>query len=169
MSAQPRMVVSDTGPLISLEKLSAGFEFIHRLYDKILIPSAVLREVAEGQFAQPEHYLAHYGLRDWVEVREPSVPVTIPQSDRLHDAELEAIRLALELHLPLLIEEAIGRRVAESLGTPFSGIAGQIVKAFRSKVIDRQEAISKLSQLSDVGRINRKIFLALLQIVDSTN
>lgn len=166
MSGQPRTVVSDTGPLISLEKLSGGFEFIHQLYDKILIPPPVLREVAEGQFAQPEQYLAYHRLQDWVEVREPSVPVTIPHCDRLHDAELQAIQLALELGLGLLIEETIGRRVAGSLGIAVSGIAGQVIKAFRSDIIDRQEAISKLTQLLNSGRINRKIFHALVQAVN---
>lgn len=88
MSAQQCMVVSDTGPLISLEKLSAGFEFIHQLYERIIIPTAVLLELAQARFAHPEQYLDYHRLQDWVEVRDPSVPVTIPHTDRLHDAEL---------------------------------------------------------------------------------
>ena len=50
--AQPtrpvRRVVSDTGPLISLERLTDGFAFIRRLYDQIVIPPAVLEEVGLG-------------------------------------------------------------------------------------------------------------------------
>lgn len=46
-----RHIVSNTGPLISLEKLNQGYAFIRRLYDKVLIPPAVLQEVAVGQFA----------------------------------------------------------------------------------------------------------------------
>jgi len=33
-----RETVSDTGPLITLEKLSDGYRFIRLLYDKIIIP-----------------------------------------------------------------------------------------------------------------------------------
>ena len=39
-----RTVVSDTGPLISLEKLTDGFGFIRLLYDTILISPTVLKE-----------------------------------------------------------------------------------------------------------------------------
>jgi predicted nucleic acid-binding protein len=43
----------------------------------------------------------------------------------------QAIQLALELALPLLIEEAVGRRVAQGMRIPISGIAGHVLKAFR--------------------------------------
>ena len=45
-----RQIVSNTGPLISLEKLNQGYDFIRCLYEKLIIPSAVLDEVAAGQF-----------------------------------------------------------------------------------------------------------------------
>ena len=47
-------VVSDAGPLISLEKLTDGFEFIRQLYVQIVVPPSVLAEVAQGQFQDPE-------------------------------------------------------------------------------------------------------------------
>ena len=54
-----RQIVSNTGPLISLEKLDQGYDFIHCLYDKLIIPPAVLEEVAEGLFANPQDYLQY--------------------------------------------------------------------------------------------------------------
>lgn len=33
-------VVSDAGPLISLEKISDGYGFIRKLYGKIMVPPA---------------------------------------------------------------------------------------------------------------------------------
>jgi predicted nucleic acid-binding protein len=41
-------IVSDTGPLISLEKLSDGYSFFRLLYAKILIPFSVLEELSVG-------------------------------------------------------------------------------------------------------------------------
>jgi hypothetical protein len=41
-------IVSNTGPLISLEKLRQGYDFIRQLYDTIIIPPGVLDEVAAG-------------------------------------------------------------------------------------------------------------------------
>lgn len=40
-----RQVVCDTGTLISLEKLPNGFALIRQLYDKLLLPTAVLNEL----------------------------------------------------------------------------------------------------------------------------
>jgi hypothetical protein len=43
-----------------------------------------------------------------------------------------------------------------------SGIAGQIMKAFRYHFIDATEAKGKLSELFQAGRINRRIYNALV-------
>lgn len=43
-------IISDTGPLISLEKLTDGYQFIRKLYEVIIIPEMVAMELAQGQF-----------------------------------------------------------------------------------------------------------------------
>jgi hypothetical protein len=157
-----RQIVSNTGPLISLEKLTQGYAFIRHLYDTVIIPPAVLEEVAVGQFATPDEYLQHYAVGDLIEMRAVSQPHELPEAERLHEGETQAIQLALELQLPLLIEETVGRRVAQSVGLQISGIAGQIIKAFRQSIIAAADAQDKLSELLRAGRINRKIYEALL-------
>ncbi len=77
--------------------------------------------------------------------------------NRLDRGEQEAIFLAYEMDLPLLIEETIGRRVAQSLGLAISGIAGQILKATKEKLIEKITAYSMVQQLLSSGRINRRI------------
>ena len=160
-----RRIVSNTGPLISLEKLRQGYDFIRQLYDTIIIPPGVLDEVAEGQFATPQAYLQHYGIVDLIEVQVVSRSEQLPEVVRLHVGEAQAIQLALELALPLLIEETVGRRVARELGMAISGIAGQILQAFRRGIITAQEARNKLLELFQAGRINRKLYEALLAVV----
>jgi len=157
-----RQIVSNTGPLISLEKFSQGYDFIRRLYDTLIITPVVLEEVAAGQFATPDEYLQHYNISDLLEVRRVSQVRKLPEAERLHEGETKAIQLALELQLPLLIEETVGRRVAQSMGIQISGIAGQVIKAFRQGIISATEAQAKLSELLRAGRINRKIYEALL-------
>ncbi|MBU0501599.1 MAG: hypothetical protein KJ558_08010 [Gammaproteobacteria bacterium] len=49
-------IVSNTGPLISLERV--GFSFIRGLYRKILIPRSVLLEIS-CNFRSPGEYLLH--------------------------------------------------------------------------------------------------------------
>jgi len=157
-----RQIVSNTGPLISLEKLSLGYAFIRGLYDKLIIPPVVLEEVAAGQFATPNEYLRHYDIFDLIEVRTMSQPRELSEAERLHEGERQAIQLALELQLPLLIEETAGRRVAQSVGIEISGIAGQILKAFRQGIFSATEAHDRLDEMFRAGRINRKIYDALL-------
>jgi predicted nucleic acid-binding protein len=160
-----KRIVSNTGPLISLEKLHQGHDFIRQLYDVIIIPKSVPDEVTEGQFANPHGYLQYYGITDFIEVHPVSRSHTLPQASRLHIGETQAIQLALDLTLPLLIEETVGRRVAKGLGIPISGIAGQIVMAFHRRIITAQDARSKLLELLNAGRINRKVYEALLAAI----
>ena len=151
--------------LTHLEKLRQGYDFIRQLYDTIIIPLGVLDEVAEGQFATPHAYLQHYGIVDLIEVQVVSRSEQLPEAARLHTGEAQAIQLARELALPLLIEETVGRRVARGLSIPVSGIAGQIITAFRRGIITAQEARNKLLELFQAGRINRKIYAALLAVI----
>jgi len=166
--SEVRRIVSNTGPLISLEKLSQGYLFIRRLYDQIVLPPSVLAEVAEGQFATPHAYLHHYDIVDLITVQEVTRASLFLEAERLHDGERHAIQLALELQLALLIEETVGRRVAQSLGLSISGIAGQIIRAFRQQIIAAAEARTKLSELLQAGRINRKIYEALIAAISHT-
>jgi predicted nucleic acid-binding protein len=66
------MIVSNTGPLISLEKITGGYELFAKLFDRILIPPVVLQEVSEGM-GDPEQYLRDYGIAELIEVRPVSV------------------------------------------------------------------------------------------------
>ena len=89
----------------------------------------------------------------------------MPGAELLDLGEREAIQIALERTLPLLIEEQIGRQCARSLGLQISGIAGQIAKAFRAGLIPGNEAQDKLRELFEAGRINRKMYDALVDAV----
>lgn len=163
---EPQRVVSDAGPLISLEKPSGGYPLIARLYERIIVPPQVLEEIAQGRYSQPQEYLKTHQISDLIEVRTPgSIPV-LSESQRLHEGEVQAIALARELNLPLLIKETVGRRVALAAGVKISGIAGQILRAYREEVVDRSAAQSLLGELLAGGRINRKIYLALLNALN---
>ena len=157
-----REIVSNTGPMISLERLTHGFEFIRKLYDKIIIPEAVLRELAENNFTVHADYLKYHGIADLVEVKPVLQLSAIPNLNRLDEGEKHAISLADQLSLSLLIEETMGRQIASAAGLHISGIAGQILKAFNDGLIPKAETEQKLRELYNTGRINRKILNSLL-------
>ncbi len=107
-----------------------------------------------------------HSIIDFVEIKQITKIGQIVEIQRLDLGEIEAISLAKQLKLPLLIEETLGRRIASRAGIKISGIAGQIVKAFRENLISATEAQSKLTELFDSGRINRKIYNSLFEAVN---
>ena len=158
----PKRIVSDTGPLISLEKITGGYLFIRRLYNRLIVPPAVLLELAAGAFESEAAYLRHYEIEDLIAVQSPSEVEAENMAARpLDEGERQAIRLARELGLPLLIEEQAGREVAREMAVPISGIAGQLLRAVRKQAVVPEEAEGMLVQLRAAGRINRQVFEAV--------
>jgi predicted nucleic acid-binding protein len=156
-----RSTVSNTGPLITLEKITGGFDFIRLLYDKLIIPPVVLDEIAQGEFQSGADYLKNYNIVDLIEIRSVTQHCDLPEIERIHEGEKQAIWLALELKKPLLIEETVGRRVAQNIGLSISGIAGQIVLALSHRIISKEDANLMLIDLYNKGRINRRIYETL--------
>ena len=131
-----RQVVCGTGLLISLEKITSGYRFIGRLYDRLLVPSAVMDELVAGQFETKDAYLRHFDAENLVVVESV-----------LKAGSAEAVEKK--------------KRVARELGLQISGIAGQLLKAAREEMIYVDEALDKLKELRRAGRINRHIFEAV--------
>ncbi len=160
-----KRIVSDTSPLISLEKIEGGYTFFRRLYDRILVPPAVLRELAAGPFESEEEYLAHFGIEDLLQVEAPERSERA-EAEHLDPGEREAIALALEFNLPLLIEEEAGRMLARELGIRISGIAGQILQAVRKGIISAGQANRILITLKRKSRINQQVFESVKRAID---
>lgn len=149
-------VVSDTGPLISLEKLPDGFSLLRLLFSRVLVPPSVLTEL---QGASPgRDYLAHHGLTDLVVVVPEAKAWSHPDAVRLDRGERDAIALSVERRCPLLIEERIGRRLALENGLRVVGAAGLIVEARRRELIEREAALRFAQGLYRERRIGRRLY-----------
>lgn len=157
--------MSDTGPLISLESLPTGFQWIRSILDRLIIPPTVLDEIAhpyEGRQA----FLEETGLRRLIEVRRPETLSRKTLASEWHvldEGEQEAIALARELEYPLLIEETAGRRVAKSLGCEVSGIAGLIDRARQDDFLSFAEATEMWRILLKENRISESLYQSLMQ------
>ena len=160
-----RSTVTDTGPLISLEKLAEGFAFIRRRYDRLIVPPAVLDEVC-FRYESSQAYLQHFEIEDLMEVRHPAEEGSTSFAEGLHQGEIEAIQLARSLDLPLLIEEKLGRDVARRAGIRISGVAGQIVQACREGDVTAVQARTMLDQMLAHNRINVRIHQRLTAHID---
>ena len=153
------IVVSDTGPLISLEKVDGGFRFLRLMAERVLVPEAVLLE-AGAKLADPAGYLAAYGIADLAEiVRGVDVArvAALPGAKPLHRGEMEAIALALDRGLPLLLEDGDARKVAKAAGLKFVGIGGLVLAAARKGAVSHREALRLLDALLAANRLNTRL------------
>lgn len=159
-NSPPDEIVSNTGPLITLERLPGGYGLMRRLYRRILIPPQVLAELAAGLPAAT-NYLEYHHIQDFIAVE--AAPDPAPHLARLDEGERYAIALASARRLPLLIEDRLGRELASSEGLIVSGIAGQILTAHRRGILTATAAREQFQHLYEVRRINRRLLQQLIE------
>jgi predicted nucleic acid-binding protein len=121
-------VVSDTGPLIGLAKVNQ-LSLLKRLFGEVCIPQAVHRELLAK--AGPETARLDEALASFIRVRQPSSwPAEVKAATlRLATGEQQAIALACELGVLLVMDERLGRAAARRLGLSVTGLAGVLVRA----------------------------------------
>ena len=117
------VVVSDSGPLISLSRIGRA-DLFPALFTKVLIPSSVHTEVIGQAQARPG-----LELRDaaWLQVM-PN-PASIDQLKAFGAGERSAIALAQTLSAKLIIDDQKARTAAEQLGVSCAGTLNLIGQA----------------------------------------
>jgi len=171
-NSPPDEIVSNTGPLITLERLPGGYDLMRQLYRRILIPAQVLAELAAGLPTQvlaelaaglptTTNYLEYHHIQDFITIEVAPDPA--PRLARLDEGERYAIALALACRLPLLIEDRLGRQFAAEEGLIVSGIAGQILTAYYRGLLTAAAAREQFQRLYEVRRINRRLLQQLIE------
>jgi uncharacterized protein len=122
-----RTVVSNTSPLVYLHQIQQ-IGLLQSLYGRAIIPLAVqdeLRAGAEIGFDVPD-----LDKIPWIEAQPLADRTLIPAVVDLGLGEAEAIALALSSPGSLLIlDDALGRRVAQAHRLTYTGTLGVLVKA----------------------------------------
>ncbi len=95
-------VVSDAGPIISAAR-AGRLHLIEKVYRKIIVPPAVMSEVAVQGSGKPGSNIMMY---HWIELQHSSKTKVIEQyHQRFGLGESEAISLAIEFQYPILVDE----------------------------------------------------------------
>jgi predicted nucleic acid-binding protein len=141
-------LVINTGPLIALVAATGSLEILTRLYNQILVPGEVEREILAGGPATPEHRAmieAAHSLRTL-----PVLDAISPElANQLDLGEASVIQNARQGGIPLVaIDEKAGRRIARLHGLVVTGSLGILIKA------RKQGQIGELSAC--VHRMNEK-------------
>lgn len=126
-------VVCDSSPLVYLSKLDQ-FGLLRLIYDGVYVPPAVWQEVAIGGADLPESVSLKAAVSDgWIRLESPRNPEASASSfpKDMGRGEIEAIILARDNNAVLVTDDALGRRVAETLGLEVTGTVGVLIRAKR--------------------------------------
>jgi len=129
--------VSNSSPLILLSKINR-FYLLKEIFKKIYIPKAVYEEICIKGKEKPGSKETLEGIKEgWIEIKDVKA---LPELELiLGRGEAEAITLAKELSLPLIIDERKGRKIAEKIGIKVIGTLGVIIKAYKLGLIKNLE------------------------------
>ena len=158
------IVVSDTSPLSNLF-IIGRLDLLHQLFEKIVVPTAVMNELLELEKRGIDLSLIRNA--PWIEVVEvkhkDSIQKLLIDLDR---GEAEAIVLAESMHADwLLIDETKGRNIAKLHGLRIVGLLGILLLAKEKGLISSvkpliTELISKAKFRIDDGLYHKIISLA---------
>lgn len=142
------LIVSDSSPLIAMLNIEK-FELLKHIFSSVTIPSMVAQEIEEG--LRPDS--------SWFVLKAQGFVVVKPIKDdarllllrlQLDPGESEAILLADQLGLPLLIDEKAGRRMAKDMGLQVQGLVGVLYALKQAGYVSVHEMESIVSALDQV-------------------
>ena len=120
-------VVSDASPLIVLAKAQL-LDLIPKLFDRVLIPEAVLGEIQNGPADDPMRRLLPSS--NWLVTVRLDAPLPSDTSPRLGGGEAAVLEYSrTHGNLPVVIDDRAARRRAQSLGLKVYGTLSLIAMA----------------------------------------
>jgi predicted nucleic acid-binding protein len=136
------IVVADSSPLRYLILIEHAHVML-ALYGEVLVPPAVLRELANER--TPAAVRAWLSNRpEWLRVQAPREPF-LQLRDAIDDGEREAIALAVEVRADaLLMDDRDGRRHAEALHCAVLGTLRVLADAAEHGFADLPSALDRL-------------------------
>jgi len=152
-------IVSDTTTLIILGKLGR-YDLLENLFSKIYIPQEVMREIdikSDGVYQEIEKN----SLFETKEIKDMALFALL--DGILDKGESEAIVLAKELELILLIDEKKG---AKNMGLSIIGLIGVLILNVKKNLISNQEALVILEEIKGLKfRVSQKLEENFLEMI----
>ncbi len=149
------IVISDSTALILFAK-SNTLHFLSNLFEKVYIPQAVYGEL---NFKDD---VVKYRIDKFnkILVKPVSNLLLLNKIKKLNldDGEIEAIALAIELDLLLIIDEKKGRKTALNQGLKIVGVLGILIENYKQDFISHEEAYFYFKLLKTNGlRVSKEL------------
>jgi len=142
------MIVSDSTTLIVLNNL--GKLDLLKVFNQVYIPQKVYEEV---------NFKKNFILPDFIKVKKIETnELYFYLTKLLDEGESEAITLAKELNIPLIIDEKKGRKIAKNLNIKIVGLLGILYLNYKKGFITKEEIKSFLGDAINNGyRISQRL------------
>lgn len=136
----PMPAVSDTSPIPGLASIGQ-LELLHEQFGAVFIPQAVLSELKTETNFRGTSVVREALERGWLEAKDvQNLPLVQALSVELDIGEAEALALATDLHLEIIImDEHDGRARARAMGLKPVGVIGILLRAKRQGRIQSLE------------------------------
>lgn len=161
------IVISDTSPITNLAAIQQ-LHLLAQLYNRVIIPEAVYRELTE--IDPPVPGTLEVQAAAWIEVRQVENRNAVERLERevrLDPGESEAIALAKDLGADLLlIDERRGRAEANRLGLRIAGLLGILVEAKRKNLIVAVQPLMDTLIATSEFRVSSALYNQILEMVD---
>ena len=128
-------IVSDTSSLIILAKIER-LVLLEHLFEKVFIPKSVAGELAKKEDGIHQT-ITNSPLYEVVECENPELLALL--DELLDKGEAEALALAKEKHLILLIDEKKGRKIARKMHIEILGFLGILLLNYRHKHLNKAD------------------------------
>ena len=137
------LIVADTSPINYLI-LPRHEMLLSRFYDRVVIPPAIYGELQHPRTPPAVRaWIANPPF--WVEVRQPQQRLEAAQFSKLGAGEREAIALAQELQVSLLLmDDPDGREEATRRALRTTGILGVLEQAAIHELLDLPSVLTQL-------------------------
>lgn len=153
------IIVCDTSPLCYL-LLIGEVKLLPQLYDQVLIPIEVAKELSHPNSpVVVKNWINH--APSWLIIENVNLS-SDPDLESLDSGKQAAIILAERNQVDLVvIDEALGRKIAQSCGLRITGLLGVLNEAKRTNLIDLPTVINRLQKTS--FRVSPTLINSLLQ------
>jgi predicted nucleic acid-binding protein len=156
------IIISDTSPISNLLRINQ-LAILQKLYDTVIIPPVVHQEISALEELGVD--ITPIQSANWITIQTPLNWALVEKlSLELDRGEAEAIALAIEVEADrLLIDERIGRNVAQRYGINITGLLGVLIAAKKNNFI--RELKPLLEQLISGAkfRVHPDLYRQILQ------
>lgn len=138
-------MISSSSPLIYLSKINKLI-LLKNIFGEITITDAVKSEILFGD--RKDSFAVMNAIEEgWIKIKNPRKYLDF----NIDKAENSVINLAIEKKDSLIIDDAKGIRIAESLGISVVRTTSIIFNSIKKKLLTKKEAIELLKKLIEEG------------------